>query len=217
MLKSTSRRPTTCRTTALDHAHRPERFAMAWPAAVASEQLWRRPDRIPACRKARQSKRSGQSGLRATQGRMLRPARETGWKQAYGDVVRTGLSRANTCVSLTTWTAAGATLSTAMQAQVADATAPPHHPLAPGASQRRTDTTATANASPGGPRQPRPAAAPPSRRAASSSWRETHDSLQGSIRARARARARTCVRRAAGAGRRRGAVRLYRLLYIYAT
>ena len=44
-------------------------------------------------------------------------------------------------------------------------------PPAPGAPQRRTDATAAADASPAGPRQPHPAAAPPSRRAASSSWR----------------------------------------------
>jgi hypothetical protein len=70
VLRSTSRKPTTRRTTALDHLHRPERSAVAWPAAVALEQLRRRPDQIPACRKARQSKRSGQAGLRATQARV---------------------------------------------------------------------------------------------------------------------------------------------------
>lgn len=68
-LKSTGRRHVARRMTALDHPRRPERFAVVWPAAVATEQLRRRPDRFPACKKALQSKRSGQPGLRATQGR----------------------------------------------------------------------------------------------------------------------------------------------------
>ena len=137
VLKSTSRRPTTRRTTALEQPRRPERFAVAWPAAVASEQLRRRPDRILACRKARQSKRSGQSGLRATQVRILRPARDTSLEDVCKDVVRTGLNRANSCASPTTWTAAGATPSAARRKSPMPPprrtthTAPPTHAASP--------------------------------------------------------------------------------------
>ena len=121
VLKSTSRRPTTRRTTALDHLHRPERFTELWPAAVALQQLRRRPDQIPACRKARHSKRSGRSGLRATQGPLIRPDEDLGAACAYQNIARTGRVRAASVRSLTTWTAAGATPSAASY----DAQVPP--------------------------------------------------------------------------------------------
>jgi hypothetical protein len=113
VLRSTSRKPTTRRTTALDHLHRPERSAVAWPAAVALEQLRRRPDQIPACRKARQSKRSGQAGLRATQARQTGSSEGKGAPDVSRDMTQTEPVWLISCVSLTTWTTAGATLSAA--------------------------------------------------------------------------------------------------------